>query len=186
MEMPPQIIDGRTMIPLRAIAEATGAMVAWHSETRTAHIMHGEQEQEPEMTQDERIAWFEQEIFRLVNEYRVENGLHPLVWHDTVALAARLHSEDVATNIFPQTGTLSHTGSDGSTPGQRVTRLGVSGAFGENMALRGLSTPPGISGWQSSPGHRRTMMEGSTHAGVGVGVDSDGRAVITMKFGILH
>jgi hypothetical protein len=35
-EVPAQIIDGRTMVPLRAIFEAMGAAVAWDDATRTA------------------------------------------------------------------------------------------------------------------------------------------------------
>jgi uncharacterized protein YkwD len=191
-EVRPQIINGSTMIPLRAIAESVGVEVDWDGETRTVSVgplewtqtaRQPEPAPEPELTQYERVVWFEQETFRLVNEYRVENGLHPFVWHDTLALAARLHSEDVAMNM---TG-LSHVGSDGSRSSERVTRLGLSGTFGEVMSSRRLSSNPGIGGWQNSPGHRLSMMSSfPTLAGVGVGVDSDGRAVITLKMGTLH
>lgn len=34
-DVPPQIIDGRTLVPLRAIFEALGAEVNWNGETRT-------------------------------------------------------------------------------------------------------------------------------------------------------
>ena len=35
-DVPPQIIDGRTMVPIRAIFEAMGAEVSWSDETKTA------------------------------------------------------------------------------------------------------------------------------------------------------
>lgn len=35
-DVPPQIIDGRTMVPIRAIFEAIGAAVSWDSATQTA------------------------------------------------------------------------------------------------------------------------------------------------------
>jgi hypothetical protein len=38
MDAPPRIIDGRTMVPLRFIAEAMGAKVDWDDETKTATI----------------------------------------------------------------------------------------------------------------------------------------------------
>lgn len=37
-EVPPQIIDGRFMVPLRAISEALGATVDWDASTKTAKI----------------------------------------------------------------------------------------------------------------------------------------------------
>jgi hypothetical protein len=40
MEVPAQIIDGRTMVPLRFIAEFFGAEVTWNAETRTVEIVY--------------------------------------------------------------------------------------------------------------------------------------------------
>ncbi len=37
-DVPAQIVDGRTLIPLRAIAEALGKDVKWDGDTRTAYI----------------------------------------------------------------------------------------------------------------------------------------------------
>ncbi|MCL2225481.1 MAG: copper amine oxidase N-terminal domain-containing protein [Defluviitaleaceae bacterium] len=37
-DVPPQIVDGRTLVPLRAISEALGADVEWNSRTRTINI----------------------------------------------------------------------------------------------------------------------------------------------------
>ena len=34
-DVPPQIIDGRTMVPMRKIFEELGASVDWNAETRT-------------------------------------------------------------------------------------------------------------------------------------------------------
>jgi len=34
-DVPPQIIDGRTMVPMRAIFEALGAEIEWHQETQS-------------------------------------------------------------------------------------------------------------------------------------------------------
>lgn len=53
----------------------------------------------------------------------------PLAWNDQLAQAAQGHSQDMATNQFQ-----SHTGSDGSSPQQRVAAAGYANAtaVGEN------------------------------------------------------
>ena len=40
--MPPQIINDRTMVPLRAIFEALGASVEWNQETKTVTSTKGD------------------------------------------------------------------------------------------------------------------------------------------------
>jgi hypothetical protein len=39
MDVPPMIIDGRTMVPLRFISEFFGAIVTWDDATRTIEII---------------------------------------------------------------------------------------------------------------------------------------------------
>lgn len=41
-DVPPQIIDDRTLVPMRAIFEALGAEVTWNGETRTITAINGE------------------------------------------------------------------------------------------------------------------------------------------------
>ncbi len=41
-DVPPVIVDGRTLVPVRAIFEALGANVEWIAETRTAKAVRGE------------------------------------------------------------------------------------------------------------------------------------------------
>ena len=41
-DVPPVILDGRTMVPLRAIAEALGAQIAWDGDSRTITLSLGE------------------------------------------------------------------------------------------------------------------------------------------------
>ncbi len=38
LDVPPQIVDSRTLVPIRAISEAFGAEVMWDSETKTVNI----------------------------------------------------------------------------------------------------------------------------------------------------
>jgi len=52
-DVPPAIVDGRTMVPMRAIFEALGAEVGWDGDTRTATGTLGEQALE--LLRDARI-----------------------------------------------------------------------------------------------------------------------------------
>jgi hypothetical protein len=38
LDVPPQIVDNRTVVPLRAFAETIGAEVAWCGDTQTVTI----------------------------------------------------------------------------------------------------------------------------------------------------
>ena len=41
LDVAPQIINGRTMLPIRFVAEALGAEVGWNGDTRTVTIIKG-------------------------------------------------------------------------------------------------------------------------------------------------
>jgi uncharacterized protein YkwD len=78
----------------------------------------------------------------------------PVAWNDTLAMAAYLHSEDMAINQF-----FSHTGSDGSTPGERITREGYDWrTYGENIAMGYPTVSDVMQGWLGSEGHCRNIM----------------------------
>jgi uncharacterized protein YkwD len=78
----------------------------------------------------------------------------PLSLAPALARAARAHSQDMARHDF-----FSHTGSDGSTPGERVTRAGYRWKLvGENIAS-GVRTPREVvAGWLASPHHCANIM----------------------------
>lgn len=77
-----------------------------------------------------------------------------LGWSCELATAARNHSSDMATNNF-----FSHTGSDGSSAGERATRAGYSwSAWGENIAAGYTSVGAVMQGWIDSPGHCANLM----------------------------
>ena len=79
----------------------------------------------------------------------------PVSWSDNLAMAAYLHSEDMALNNF-----FSHTGSDGSSAGQRISRQGYPWrAYGENIAVGYPTVSSVIQGWLGSEGHCRNLMD---------------------------
>jgi uncharacterized protein YkwD len=106
----------------------------------------------------------ELELMALINQLRQNYGLAPLRTNIALVNAARRHSLDMAqNNIF------SHTGSDGSSPWDRIREAGYKlGYGGENIAA-GYPTPAGVlNGWLNSPGHRDSMLApGFCDLGVG-------------------
>ena len=78
----------------------------------------------------------------------------PLQWSCPLRQAAFAHSNDMASVNF-----FSHTGSDGSSAGQRITNAGYNWqAWGENIAAGQTSVPAVMQGWLNSPGHCEGIM----------------------------
>jgi uncharacterized protein YkwD len=68
--------------------------------------------------------------------------------------AAAAHSQDMADHNY-----MDHTGRDGSTPADRVTRAGYKWkAIGENLASGILTPEEVVSGWVGSPHHCENLM----------------------------
>lgn len=61
-----------------------------------------------------------QDFVQLLNEYREEQGLSTLEWHDDVAAAALSHSQDMRDRDY-----FSHEDPDGGTPWDRLENHGV-------------------------------------------------------------
>ncbi|MEU9234122.1 CAP domain-containing protein [Streptomyces subrutilus] len=94
------------------------------------------------------------EVVALVNKERAKAGCSALTVNAKLTAAALNHSKDMAAH-----SNMSHTGSDGSDPGQRITRAGYAWTtYGENVAY-GYSTPEQVmTGWMNSPGHRQNIL----------------------------
>lgn len=103
-------------------------------------------------------------LLELVNSYRTAGcdcgsegyflPTNPLTWNNTLELAAYDHSLDMFTDNF-----FSHSGSDGSDTGDRITRRGYSWTtWGENIAWGYRTEAEVIQGWISSPGHCSNIM----------------------------
>ncbi|WP_432069414.1 CAP domain-containing protein [Streptomyces sp. AA1529] len=96
----------------------------------------------------------EDQVLALVNKERAKAGCKPLTANAKLTKAARAHSEDMAAQK-----NMSHTGSDGSSPGDRIERAGYSwSTYGENVAY-GYSSPESVmEGWMNSSGHRANIL----------------------------
>ncbi|MFJ8542734.1 CAP domain-containing protein [Streptomyces sp. NPDC093586] len=105
------------------------------------------------------------EVVELVNAERGKAGCSPVTVNADLTEAAQAHSEDMAAGR-----TMSHTGSDGSSPADRITSAGYDWrSYGENVAY-GYETPEKVmAGWMSSPGHRENILNcGFKEIGVGL------------------
>ena len=79
----------------------------------------------------------------------------PLTRSPALDAAARAHAEDMARNSF-----LAHTGSDGSNPGERVSRAGYHwDVVAENVASGQTSADDIAATWLESPGHCNNLMD---------------------------
>ena len=117
------------------------------------------------------------EVVRLTNVERVAAGRAPLTVHPQVQVAAEAHSADQAA-----TGRMSHTGSDGSDAGTRLTRAGYRWrTWGENVAYGQRSAAEVVAAWMGSSGHRANILNAAfTTIGVGAEPGRDGRLYWTM------
>jgi uncharacterized protein YkwD len=117
----------------------------------------------PPSGEDTGLDAFEAEVARLVNEFRAQSGKKALNVNTKLNAAAEEHSEDMAWNDF-----FSHTGSDGSRVGARVSEEGYDWrSVGENIAA-GQSTPQKVfDAWEGSSGHRANMLGTWDDLGVG-------------------
>lgn len=93
-------------------------------------------------------------IVDLVNQRRREAGLAPVTVNASLMTCAQQYSEVIAS-----LGSLTHTGPDGSSPGQRLTRCGYRWQhYGEDLAA-GYSDPDQLmAAWMASPSHRRVIL----------------------------
>ncbi|MET7288053.1 CAP domain-containing protein [Streptomyces sp. NPDC005573] len=116
-------------------------------------------------------------IVQLVNAERAKVGCSAVTLNSTLNKVAQAHSADMAAHQ-----NMSHTGSDGSAPGDRLTSAGYAwSTYGENVAY-GYATPEEVmAGWMASPGHRANILNCSFKE-MGVGLAQPG-SYWTQDFG---
>ena len=130
--------------------------------TNAALIYPGQVLQIP--TTDAAVTAYEQEVIRLVNEIRAENGLKPLTYDWELSRVARYKSQDMKDNRY-----FSHTSPVYGSPFQMIKSFGLTyRTAGENIA-KGYATPQAVvNGWMNSSGHRANILNASfTRIGVG-------------------
>ena len=85
----------------------------------------------------------------LLNNVRMANSAGPVVFDARLANAAQGHANDMLANNY-----FSHTGLNGSSPGDRISAAGYQWrTYGENIAQGQSSQDEAMRGWTKSPGH---------------------------------
>lgn len=91
-----------------------------------------------------------------VNALRGASGMHPVELDAQLNAAAATHSRDMSIQNRPW-----HFGSDGSSPIQRVQRVGFTGQLvGENISETYESELETLGAWMDRPDTRRTILSG--------------------------
>ncbi|RME89783.1 MAG: LysM peptidoglycan-binding domain-containing protein [Anaerolineae bacterium] len=128
-------------------------------------------------------ADFVTQLRTLVNDFRTQNGLSTLTWNEQLAAAAKEHSIDMACNNY-----LSHTGSDNSSPADRVAAQGYSASL---VVEDIYAQPPEYGGdaqaafdwWVADAQHRADLLNASvTEFGIAYAyfAESDLRGYFTL------
>jgi uncharacterized protein YkwD len=106
----------------------------------------------------------EQQMFRMVNTERAQNGLPPVFFDLKLQAVARAHSDDML-----KRGYFSHFTPEGLSPFDRMKNAGITFlSAGENLALA-PSTELAMQGLMNSPGHRANILS-PNFGKIGIGV----------------
>ena len=184
LEVPAITHNSRTLVPLRFVAEASGANVIWNSSERLVIIetsASGEftppsegagyhTETRPPVTAatpeppPPDYSGFERAVLDLVNIERANNGIGILQWGYALADSARAHSMDMV-----QRGFFNHICPDGISPFDRMDEAGISWRIAAENIASGQRTPEAVmNSWMNSPGHRANILNPSlSYLGVG-------------------
>lgn len=131
----------------------------------------------------------EQYMLNLINQDRAKAGVGALKFDGELNQAADSHSA-----WMDSANVLSHTGSGGSSPGDRVKAAGYDAvSWGENVAYASDRGAPGLdqadvqtlhANLMNSPGHRANLLKADTvDIGIGLTMDGGKQSYVTQNFG---
>lgn len=124
----------------------------------------------------------------LVNQARLDKSLAPYGFSSLLTAAAQRHADDLAAHEI-----WSHTGSDGSTPRQRIAEAGYAGwawNSGELIASENFWTGQGsiedaMAFFLEDPPHRENILSTTyREIGIGVATDAAGRNYYVLDFSV--
>jgi len=124
----------------------------------------------------------------LVNQARLDEGLSPYGFSESLAAAAQRHADDLAAHQI-----WSHTGSDGSEPRQRIAAAGYaawtwnSGELiaGENFWTGYGTIQDAMAFFLEDEPHRKNILSiAYREIGIGVASDAAGRNYYVLDFGV--
>ncbi|MDO5397399.1 MAG: stalk domain-containing protein [bacterium] len=141
----PVIYNSRMLVPLRALIEGIHGSIYWDEASGSVYI------DSSEAVNDDEWA---QELLRLTNDIRIQNGLNPLVWDDELAEVGRVHCMDMAAREY-----FDHNTPEGLTPFDRMHNAGIWPVYaGENIAAGQINPADVTEAWMNSPEHRDNIL----------------------------
>ena len=105
----------------------------------------------------------ELQFLQLINEYRQQNGVGPLILSDTLTVSSEHHSQDMAQyGFFAHNTEASSYYPKYSQPWDRMAAEGYDyNTFkGENLAVGYETAEAAFQGWRESPPHNTAMLDG--------------------------
>lgn len=173
-----KVAPGDTMWKLAVQYQVgTGEIIAANPQVENPNLIYpGQVLNIPQVSQPVRA--YEQEVVRLVNAQRAQNGLKPLSENWELSRVARYKSEDMARNRY-----FSHESPTYGSPYQMMRAFGLTyRSAGENIAY-GQRTPAAVvSAWMNSSGHRANILS-SSYTQIGVGYYESGNYWTQMFIG---
>lgn len=131
---------------------------------------------------DDRAAKDAREVAKVVEEHntiREGEGRPPLKVDPKLTKAARRHAADMAAN-----GEMSHKGSDGSSPFDRIEAAGYdSKRAAENVAAGEFGDKTPMDLWMGSSGHKKNILGDYEQIGVARATAKDGKVYWCVTFG---
>ena len=113
------------------------------------------------------------------NKLRADEKLPPLQFAPLLARAATIQAADMAEH-----GEMKHDGTDGSTPADRVRRVGYHfQTSGENVAVFYPDVNRVMQAWVDSPPHKQNILGDFTELGIARVEDTDGKPYWCVDFG---
>ena len=118
-------------------------------------------------------------IIEAHNKLRADEKLPPLTFAPLLAQAAQVQASDMAEHEE-----MTHRGSDGSTPSERIKRTGYRFlTSGENVAVFYPDVPIVMQAWVDSPPHKKNILGDFTELGVARVEDKNGKPYWCVDFG---
>lgn len=122
-------------------------------------------------------ASLENEVLKVINEYRAAKKLAPLKQNSVLIEEARNHSHNMATMKVP----FSHDGFQ--TRAQHIEgKLRYVKNIAENVAYGQPTAKEVVKDWLNSPGHKKNIEGNFTETGIGIASNSKGILYYTQIF----
>lgn len=170
VEVPPTILNGRTLVPVRFVSEVLGYTVGWEGLTSEVTISGYKPSAESEVKPESSIEYeFANEVLRLVNIEREKLGVSPLSMSSELLKVATVKSQDIVDHNY-----FSHTSPTFGGLRELLEYHSITyRRAGENLAT-GQKTPESVvNAWMNSEGHRTNIMNPEFNT-IGVGIVAGG------------